>query len=93
MTYEEADALARLVAGWAADGSPLTLTCAQDVFYELQEILPTEADEVQVTVIPHYEPGQWKLMRHDSCDVIGGATIDEALIISHKDCTVLGENR
>jgi len=93
MTYEEAEELVSLVAGWAADGSPLTLTCAQDVFGELQEFDLTEAAEVQVMAIEQYEPGQWKLVRHDSCDVIGGATIDQALIVSHKDCTVLGENR
>jgi hypothetical protein len=91
MTYEEAEELAALIGGWGAGGSDLTLTCAQDVFGELQEV-PLSA-EPEILVIPHYEPGQWKLVRHDSCDVIGGETIDQALIVSHENCTVLGENR
>lgn len=93
MTCEEAGELAGLIAGWAADGSALELLCAQDVFGELQEFELPEEPEIQVMVPAHYEPGQWKLMRHDACDVIGGETIDQALIISHKNCTVLGENR
>lgn len=90
MTYEEAEALVSLVNGWAQDGSPLTLTCAQDVFGEIQEF--PVSDEINVQVIPHYEPGQWKLTRHDACDVTGGYTIEDAVIISHKNCTVLARN-
>lgn len=101
MTYDEAEELARLITGWAmttaalvgTDESTLTLTCAQDVFGELQEFALPEEPEIQVMAVGHYEPGQWKLVRHDSCDVIGGQTIDEALIVSHGNCTVLGENR
>jgi hypothetical protein len=91
VTYEEAEELAGLIAGWTADGSPVTLTCAQDVFGELQETSLLAGTDVQV--MTHYEPGQWKLMRHDSCTVLGGETIDQALIISHESCTILGENR
>jgi hypothetical protein len=87
MTYEEAEALAELVSSW--NGTAVTLTCAADVMYELQE-LDIETPELQV--VPHYEPGQWKLTRHDACDVTGGRTIDEALIVSHRNCTVIAEN-
>lgn len=91
MTYEGAEALAGLIDGWGADGSDLTLTCAQDVMFELGEV--SYSAEPEILVIPHYEPGQWKLTRHDACDVTGGYTIEDAVIISHKNCTVLGENR
>jgi hypothetical protein len=88
MTYEEAEALAALVSDW--NGNAVILTCAADVMYELAE-LDTELPEVQV--IPHYEPGQWKLTRHDACEVTGGETIGQAVIVSHRDCTVIAENR
>jgi hypothetical protein len=90
VTGEEAEALAGLIDGWGADGSPLTLTCAEDVMHELDEVVYSA--EPEILVIPHYEPGQWKLTRHDACTVIGGETIDQALIVSHENCTVLGRN-
>lgn len=109
MTPEEAKEISGLIAGWGADGSHLTLTCAQDVadalawvsqprpprdpcdFYALGTV--GSFTGAGVIVIDRYEPGQWKLVRHDSCDVIGGHSIEDAIIVSHKNCTVLGENR
>jgi len=90
MTYEEAEALARLVSLW--NGSAVTLTCAADVMHELEETEYDGAEAPEVQVVPWYEPGQWKLTRHDSCDVVGGKTIEDAVIVSHKNCTVLAES-
>jgi hypothetical protein len=91
MTYEEAEELAALVSLW--NGSAVTLTCAADVMHELEEVAQLDNGEPpEVQVIPHYEPGQWKLTRHDACDVIGGYTIEDAVIVSHRNCTVLRES-
>jgi hypothetical protein len=91
MTYEEAEALATLVSAW--NGSAVTLTCAADVMHELEEARLDGGEPPEVQVIPHYEPGQWKLTLHNACDVTGGYTIEDAVIVSHENCTVLGENR
>lgn len=91
MTYEEAEELAELVNSW--NGSAVTLTCAADVMHELEEAAQLDGREPpEVQVIQHYEPGQWKLTLHNACDVIGGETIDQAVIVSHKNCAILGEN-
>lgn len=89
MIYEEVEELAGLIDGWGADGAPLTLACAQDVMFELGEV-PYSA-EPEILVIPHYEPGQWKLTRHDACE-IWGQTIEDAVIVSHGRCTILAQN-
>lgn len=91
MTREEAEGLAAVIDSWAAEGAPMALACAQDVFYELQEAVFSADPDIQV--IPHYEPGQWKLTLHDACDVTGGYAIGDAVIVSHKGCTVIAENR
>lgn len=91
MTAEEAEEVVALTEIWGGGRhGALTLTCAQDVFGELQEF-PVSPD-VEVLVVPWYGHGSWKLTRHDSCDVTGGRTIDEALIVSHARCTVLAKN-
>ena len=90
MTYEEAEALARLIDAEGTEHHVL-LTCAEDVAGELAEV-PWENPVAEIQVIYHYDPGQWKLTRHDSCDVIGGETIDQAIIVSHRDCTVIAQN-
>jgi hypothetical protein len=80
------------------------LTCAQDVADALAHIstptpprLPWEPDlaaltGIDVVVSPDAAPGTWRLLRHDHCDVIGGETPDQAMIVTHRNCTVLGEN-
>lgn len=80
------------------------LLCARDVWEDIQrssdqvpQRMPWEADlsfftGVQVTVIDSYEPGRWKMIRHDHCEVIGGETPDQAMIVTHERCTILGES-
>lgn len=90
MTYEEAEELAGTVNGWMAEAAPVRLTCADDVFGELQETsVRADAD---VMVVSHYEPGEWKLTLHNACDVIGGETIEQAVIVSHQHCPVVARN-
>lgn len=90
MSPEEAEELAGTVNGYAEAGAYVVLTCAEDVFGELNETSVRADAEVQV--VPHYESGQWKLTLHDACDVVGGETIDQAVIVSHANCTVIGRN-
>jgi hypothetical protein len=47
---------------------------------------------IVVVMMDHYDRGRWKLVRHDRCSVIGGETIEQAIIVGHDDCTVLGES-
>lgn len=80
-----------------------TLTCAQDAADAVASVSapaaprqPWEANValltgIEVVVIGGYVPGRWKMTRHDHCDVIGGDGIDQAMIVTHKDCAVLGE--
>lgn len=80
------------------------LQCAQDIWDALKETSapaeprrPWEPDltfltGINITVIPSYAPGRWKLVRHDHCEVIGGETIDQAMIVTHEDCTILAES-
>jgi hypothetical protein len=80
------------------------LTCAQDVADALADVstpapprMPWEADltfltGINVVVSPDAAPGTWQLLRHDHCEVIGGETPDQAMIVTHRDCTVLGSN-
>lgn len=90
MTYEEAEALAALVDDWMKNEVPVTLTCAEDVLGELNEVpLRPDAD---VLTVSWYSLGQWKLTRHDSCDVTGGETIDQAVTVTHRRCDVLAQN-
>jgi hypothetical protein len=92
MTPGEAEELAALITRWAAGGVALELACGQDVFGEIQEFELPDSPEIDILVPAHYESGQWKLVRHDACDVIGGETIDQAVIVTHRDCTVLVQN-
>jgi hypothetical protein len=92
VTAGEAEELAALITAWAAGGVALELVCGQDVFGELQEFDLPEDPEIDILVPVHYEHGQWKLVRHDACDVIGGETIDQAVIVTHRRCTILGQS-
>jgi hypothetical protein len=64
------------------------------------DFLVTEGDErrlvslmgFQVHVIPHYQPGHWKLVKHDRCETVCGGGIDEGTIIVHDDCTVMDQH-
>jgi hypothetical protein len=47
---------------------------------------------ISVIMMDHYGHGRWKLIQHDHCSQIGGETIDQAMIITHERCTVLGSN-
>ncbi|MCW2929993.1 MAG: hypothetical protein JWM19_955 [Actinomycetia bacterium] len=99
----ELDKVAGLIREHAGTMYRKTLTCAQDVAYAVASMalpvaprLPWETEissltGIEVVVIGGYEPGQWKMTRHDHCDVIGGEDIGQAMIVSHKECTVLGE--
>lgn len=59
--------------------------------------LVTEGDErrlvalmgFKVHVVPRYQPGQWKLVKHDHCEVVCGGQPDEGTIIVHDECTVM----
>ena len=90
MTCEEAEEIGRLID---AEGPEcyVRLVCAEDVAGELAEV-PWENPVAEVYVSPHYEPGQWKLTRHDACDVTGGETIEQAMIVSHRKCTLIAQN-
>lgn len=80
------------------------LYCAQDVWEEVRLASipaaprrPWEPDlrsltAVEVTMAKHYEPGQWKMIRHDHCLVIGGETQEQAMLVTHDGCTVLGRS-
>jgi DNA-binding transcriptional ArsR family regulator len=80
------------------------LNCAQDVWAEIrltappaQPRLPWDFDlhsltAIEVHVAEHYDPGRWKMTRHDHCQVIGGETREQAILVTHDDCTVLGES-
>jgi hypothetical protein len=92
VTPEAADELARLLREWGRAGAPLVLTCAEDVFCELQEFPLPEEPEIQVLATGRYDPGQWKLTRHDSCLVLGGETIEQAVIVTHPFCAVIARN-
>jgi predicted ArsR family transcriptional regulator len=80
------------------------LHCAQDVWDEIRVAsapaaprMPWETDlrsltAVEVTVAEHYEPGRWKMIRHDHCQVTGGETQEQAMLVTHEGCTVLGRS-
>lgn len=79
------------------------LVCARDVWETLSAagapvaiVQPWEFDVSELTGIgvivgKGYEPGRWKLIRHDKCEVIGGETVDQALIVHHEGCAVIAE--
>lgn len=77
-----------------------TLSCAPDVEAALHrftfETSVTWGDTlvsvmgIEVNVAWHYEPGQWKLVLHDHCELIaGGENPGDAMIASHAMCTVM----
>jgi predicted ArsR family transcriptional regulator len=78
------------------------LHCAQDVWDEVRVASapaaprrPWEPDlrsltAIEVTVAGHYEPGRWKMIRHDHCLVTGGDEPGQAMLVTHEECTVLG---
>jgi DNA-binding MarR family transcriptional regulator len=80
------------------------LHCAQDVWDEVRLASvpavprqPWEPDlrfftAIEVTVAEHYEPGRWKMIRHDHCQVIGGENQEQAMLVTHEECTVLGRS-
>lgn len=80
------------------------LVCAQGVWEKLKAsgapvaiCHPWEFDVSELTgtgviIAKGYEPGRWKLIRHDKCEVIGGETIDQALIVHHEGCAVIAEH-
>lgn len=84
-----------------------TVTCAQDVSDALLArsrqadrtpvTMVTWGKElvslfsVPVHVIAGYEPGRWKFVRHDHCEVACGGGPDEGTIVVHGDCTVIDE--
>ena len=48
----------------------------------------------EVHVHPDYQPGQWKMTKHDHCQVIDqgpDAATAERYIVSHEQCTVMDE--
>lgn len=76
------------------------LLCAQDVWADVKASVPPapprmpwEVDldlfGIQVNVIDSYEPGRWRVVRHDHCQVIGGETQEQAMLVTHEGCTVL----
>jgi DNA-binding MarR family transcriptional regulator len=80
------------------------LYCAQDVWDGIlldwparKARQPPEPDghalmAIEVHVAEHYEPGQWKMIRHDRCQVTGGETPEQAVLVTHEECTVLGRS-
>lgn len=90
----------------ACSGTPCrkVLVCAQDVWEEMQAagapavlVQPLEFDIRELTsagviIAPGYGPGRWKLILHDRCRIAGGRTLLGSVVVSHRDCTVLGEN-
>lgn len=78
------------------------LNCAQDVWDEIRMTVPPAPPRqpwefdlhsltaIEVSVAEHYEPGRWKMIRHDHCQVIGGETEEQAMLVTHDECTVLG---
>jgi DNA-binding transcriptional ArsR family regulator len=82
------------------------LLCARDVCDEIALALPVRPGSpfapwmpgasvfvgIDVTVIDAYEPGRWKLVLHDGCEVIGGSTPGEAMIVTHRRCAVLADS-
>lgn len=87
-----------------------TLSCAQDVSDALlarsreardaPETLVTWGDElvsllsIPVTVVRDYEPGRWKLVKHDRCEVVPGGDPDgpvSGFRVVHDGCTVIDE--
>jgi DNA-binding Lrp family transcriptional regulator len=80
------------------------LWCARDVWDEVRMAsvpaaprMPWEPDlhsltAVEVHLAEHYEPGRWKMIRHDHCLVIGGDEPGQAMLVTHLECTVLGRS-
>lgn len=80
------------------------LLCARDVANALADVstpgphrMPWEPDlasliGINIVVNPDAAPGTWRLIRHDHCDVIGGDLPEQSMIVTHRNCTVLGEN-
>ncbi len=96
--------LVALVRASLGDGQR-ELQCAPDVCRALPrsplegyrnvspDIPASMALGIRVTMMDHYEPGRWRLIRHDRCDVIGGFDLGQAVMITHEHCTVLREGR
>jgi hypothetical protein len=96
MTPEEAEALTAFVLEHQPGMHYQVLSGALDVTAALAELQgKPDTGNVGLTYVTTRlakQPGWWKLTLHDACDVIGGETIDQAIIVSYKNCTVLGEN-
>ena len=94
----EAAQLDALVRGFDRnDRHYRVLYCAPDVYEALAERQgKPDAGNIGFTyvtcVMGTRPPGWWKLVLHDRCDVIGGHSVDDAMIATHDDCTVLGES-
>lgn len=83
------------------------LDCAPDVWRDLQDVALEKSQEeqhfmpvpavdlfaIEVHVQMHYRPGQWKMVRHDNCEVIGGEDPEQAMIVTHERCTLIDEER
>lgn len=90
----------------ACSGTPCrkVLVCARDVWEEMRAagapaalVQPLEFDIRELTcaaviIAPGYATGRWKLILHDRCRATGGRTLLGLVIVSHRDCTVLGES-
>lgn len=95
------DNLARLLEEHAADTCRAVLVCAPDVWEAVRKsgapagiIEPLEWDVRELTqvgvIIAHgYEPGRWKLIRHDHCSGPAEPTLLGSMVVQHGECTIV----
>jgi hypothetical protein len=100
---EDLTALTGLIRAHAGTPCRKVLVCARDVWEAVEaaglpaalaqplEFSPCELTGTEVIVAPGYAAGRWKLIRHDSCLVVGLTPLGREAA-SHACCTVLGEN-
>lgn len=81
------------------------ITCARDVHDELAREYAQPAGEflriphgqasltgVDVIALDDLEPGRWTMTRHDNCEFERVGMHRETMVVSHKNCTILGES-
>lgn len=81
------------------------LTCARDVFDALGDasapppppVMPWKFNVaaftgINVIISPDAAPGTWRLVQHDHCEVIESRRTGQEMIVTHRNCTILGEH-
>jgi len=101
MTPQELEPVLALLREHYGTPCHKVLTCAQDVCDALAAAsahVPARRHSweflfgVAVIVSPDSPPGTWKMTRHDHCDVTGGEREEDAVMVTHRDCTILGRS-